>query len=94
MNLLLWYENYDGELPKPAILKPYPLWTGKQIISKIIPEVNLEKKAISAEKSFDAKERLMGLEAKYLDSRDLNIIIEKGELLSGVLDKGVVGSTA
>lgn len=39
MNLLMWIE-YNGSLPMPAILKPKPLWTGKQIISLIIPDVN------------------------------------------------------
>ena len=30
MNILMWLENWDGKVPKPAILKPEPLWTGKQ----------------------------------------------------------------
>jgi DNA-directed RNA polymerase II subunit RPB1 len=29
MNLLLWIDNWNGELPTPAILKPEKLWTGK-----------------------------------------------------------------
>ena len=39
MNLLMWV-NYDLEkgLPPPAIIKPKALWTGKQILSLIIPE--------------------------------------------------------
>jgi DNA-directed RNA polymerase II subunit RPB1 len=39
MNLLMWI-NYEGTLPHPTILKPKPLWTGKQIISLVIPNVN------------------------------------------------------
>ena len=27
MNILMWLENWDGKVPKPAILKPEPLWT-------------------------------------------------------------------
>ena len=45
MNILM-FVDYDLEkgLPQPAILKPKPLWTGKQIMSLIIPNViNLEK---------------------------------------------------
>lgn len=49
MNLVIWidskegkaqgnYQLQPGELPIPAILKPEPLWTGKQIMSMIIPE--------------------------------------------------------
>lgn len=41
MNLLMWVTNWDGKLPVPAILKPQPLWTGKQLISLILPKVNL-----------------------------------------------------
>jgi hypothetical protein len=48
MNLVIWidskegkgvgnYQLLPGELPIPAILKPEPLWTGKQIMSMIIP---------------------------------------------------------
>ena len=49
MNLVIWIEGKDGgsnnldnfipgELPIPAILKPEPLWTGKQVMSLIIPK--------------------------------------------------------
>jgi len=38
MNLVMWIDNWEGDLPMPAILKPEPLWTGKQIMSLIIPE--------------------------------------------------------
>ena len=37
MNLLLWIRKWDGKLPIPCILKPKPLWTGKQIFSLLIP---------------------------------------------------------
>ncbi|UKZ75472.1 hypothetical protein TrVFT333_003157 [Trichoderma virens FT-333] len=38
MNLMLWVPNWDGIIPQPAILKPRPRWTGKQIISMVIPK--------------------------------------------------------
>jgi DNA-directed RNA polymerase II subunit RPB1 len=37
MNLLMWLPSWNGKLPVPAILKPKPLWTGKQIFSILIP---------------------------------------------------------
>lgn len=37
MNLMLWVPNWDGVIPQPAILKPQPRWTGKQMISLVIP---------------------------------------------------------
>lgn len=30
MNILMWLEDWDGRVPQPALLKPRPLWTGKQ----------------------------------------------------------------
>jgi len=38
MNIMM-FVDYDLErgLPQPAILKPKPLWTGKQVISLVIP---------------------------------------------------------
>lgn len=30
MNILLCMEDWDGAVPMPAVLKPVPLWTGKQ----------------------------------------------------------------
>ena len=37
MDLLLQLPNWNGIIPQPAILKPKPLWTGKQLFSLIIP---------------------------------------------------------
>lgn len=41
MNLLLHVGGWNSEIPMPAILKPEPLWTGKQLFSLIMPPVNL-----------------------------------------------------
>ncbi|KAI9230657.1 MAG: DNA-directed RNA polymerase II subunit RPB1 [Piptocephalis tieghemiana] len=38
MNLLMWLPRWDGHIPMPAICYPKPLWTGKQLISLIIPK--------------------------------------------------------
>ena len=37
MNILLWLPDWDGVIPQPAILKPRPMWSGKQLISLVIP---------------------------------------------------------
>ncbi len=37
MQLLMWVPTFNGLIPPPAILKPTPLWTGKQILSMILP---------------------------------------------------------
>ena len=38
MNLLMQIPEWDGCVPQPAILKPRPLWTGKQLFSLLIPK--------------------------------------------------------
>ncbi|KAL8303907.1 hypothetical protein RB597_004716 [Gaeumannomyces tritici] len=38
MNIMLWVPDWDGIIPMPCILRPRPRWTGKQIISMIIPK--------------------------------------------------------
>lgn len=37
MDLCMYQPDWDGKIPIPAILKPKPLWTGKQMFSMIIP---------------------------------------------------------
>jgi DNA-directed RNA polymerase II subunit RPB1 len=68
-------------LPQPAILKPEPLWTGKQVMSMIIPD----KITIEINKESD-------LENGYRNIKDINMIIRKGQLLAGALQKDLVGS--
>ena len=45
MNILMWLENWDGKVPKPAILKPEPLWTWKQVFTMFLPDVSLTKQS-------------------------------------------------
>ncbi|KAF2662397.1 beta and beta-prime subunits of DNA dependent RNA-polymerase [Lophiostoma macrostomum CBS 122681] len=46
MNLMMWVPEWDGVIPQPAILKPRPRWTGKQIISLALPDrVNIHQEA-------------------------------------------------
>ena len=44
MQLMMWVDGFEGNIPPPAIFKPEKLWTGKQMVSMIMPLVNLEKK--------------------------------------------------
>lgn len=80
MNVLLWVPDWDGVIPQPAILKPRPRWTGKQLVSMIIPkEVNIKS-------TNDA-----GEEAPLKDDGHC---IDNGELMFGLLTKKVVGATS
>lgn len=78
MNLMLWVKSFNGELPVPTIIKPKPLWTGKQIISMIIPDVNLKR-------FYGSKDKLG--HKNWHDKTDSNILIRQGELIAGILTK-------
>ncbi|EPY82079.1 DNA-directed RNA polymerase I subunit RPA1 [Camelus ferus] len=86
----------------PAILKPFPLWTGKQVIStlliNVIPEdhvpLNLSGKAKISGKAW-VKESPRPVPGFNPDSMcESQVVIRDGELLCGVLDKAHYGSSA
>jgi len=82
MNILLWVPDWDGIIPQPAILKPTPMWTGKQIISMIIPSgLNLVRP------SEDANNKLSPMD-------DSGLYISNGELMFGLLNKKIVGASS
>lgn len=80
MNIMLWVPNWDGVIPEPAILKPRPRWTGKQIVSMIIPpEISLYTKPGGGSSAWNPAE-------------DDGVCIQSGEILFGLLSKKVVGA--
>lgn len=73
-------------LPIPAVLKPVPLWTGKQIISLLIPKgVHMKKVAIVKMDTPEERERAL--------MKDTLIIID-GDLLCGRLSKKHLGNAS
>ncbi|KAI1002707.1 DNA-directed RNA polymerase II subunit [Podosphaera aphanis] len=79
MNILLWVPEWDGVIPQPAILKPRPRWTGKQIISMVIPKiVNLHMPNDTHEDS---------------PLKDDGVLVHEGDLMYGLLTKKNVGAT-
>jgi len=78
-NILLWVPDWDGMVPIPAILKPKPLWTGKQILSLTIP------KGINIYRSPDPKSSNPVF--------DDGVLIENGELIFGIVEKKTVGAS-
>ncbi|RLM58305.1 hypothetical protein C2845_PM18G08230 [Panicum miliaceum] len=57
MNILMWWEDFDGKIPAPAILKPRPIWTGKQVSNLIIPKkINLIREEVGP----DAARKFLG----------------------------------
>ncbi|XP_057301652.1 DNA-directed RNA polymerase II subunit RPB1-like [Hydractinia symbiolongicarpus] len=88
MNILLWIRKWDGKLPIPCILKPRPLWTGKQIFSLLIPPgINCEN-----EHSTHPDDEKNG-PYKHISPGDTKVLIENGELLSGIICKKTVGTS-
>ena len=84
MNILMWLENWDGKVPKPAILKPEPLWTGKQVFTMFLPDVSLTKQSAWAKDN----------DPHDFSVEDTGVRIEKGELITGILCKKTLGSAA
>ncbi|CAG8470140.1 13405_t:CDS:2 [Ambispora gerdemannii] len=84
MNILMWVPDWDGRIPRPCILKPVPMWTGKQILSMIIP------KGINCH----------GFHAGHPEKEppgnspgDTQVLIEDGQVLCGIICKKTVGTS-
>eukprot|EP00604_Paraphysomonas_vestita_P003644 CAMPEP_0174819944 /NCGR_PEP_ID=MMETSP1107-20130205/3430_1 /TAXON_ID=36770 /ORGANISM="Paraphysomonas vestita, Strain GFlagA" /LENGTH=1498 /DNA_ID=CAMNT_0016034309 /DNA_START=708 /DNA_END=5204 /DNA_ORIENTATION=- len=84
MNAMMWIDTWDGRLPCPAILKPRPLWTGKQLFTMISPKLNYKGKAKNAVDN--PKDNPFNL----LDS---DVLIHDGILLMGIVDKNIIGTS-
>ncbi|KAF9525762.1 hypothetical protein CPB83DRAFT_870741 [Crepidotus variabilis] len=79
-NILLWVPEWGGTFPTPAIIKPKPLWTGKQILSMAIPRgINIfwSPNPKSSSPVFDD-----------------GVLIENGELIFGIIEKKTKGPEA
>jgi len=89
-NMIMWVStHWDGRIPIPAILKPKELWTGKQLLSLILPKINLKGKANNGPPK-DANGKLM---PNTFNCYDHLVTIQEGELLEGTIDKKTIGSS-
>lgn len=79
MNILFWIPSWDGVVPPPAIVRPKPLWSGKQVVSLCIPKTVFLQR-------FDDSNPLTS-------PKDNGMLIVKGEIMYGVVDKKTVGAT-
>ncbi|KIJ45198.1 hypothetical protein M422DRAFT_251383 [Sphaerobolus stellatus SS14] len=78
-NILLWVPEWDGIVPQPTIIKPKPLWTGKQLLSMCIPKgINMSRAAEGRSPNPEADDGMM---------------IENGEILYGIVEKKTVGAS-
>lgn len=54
MDLLMCFKDGDiPDIPEPAIMKPVELWTGKQLITMILPDINMYPDNFSFDKADD-----------------------------------------
>lgn len=90
----------DNKLPRiqtlpPQIIKPKPLWTGKQVISTVLKNIVLsgrtKKEAQELQKlcgmNLESKSRLAAKEWGPLGKEEGEVIIRDNEFLQGTLDK-------
>ncbi|KAH7103209.1 beta and beta-prime subunits of DNA dependent RNA-polymerase [Auriculariales sp. MPI-PUGE-AT-0066] len=77
-NIMLWVQDWDGTIPTPCIIKPKPLWSGKQILSLAIP------RGINISRASDP----------YSPNplKDDGILIENGDIMYGIVEKKTVGA--
>ncbi len=73
------------EIPPPAIQYPEELWTGKQIITVLLPKgINLSLKAKICRRCEECK--------KEECPNDGYVLIRNGQLLTGIIDKKAIGA--
>ncbi|KAI9855877.1 MAG: DNA-directed RNA polymerase II subunit rpb1 [Vezdaea acicularis] len=77
MNILLWVPDWDGVIPQPAIIKPRPRWTGKQVVSLVIP------KGLNMIRPDDND---------FCPLADKGLFVHGGELMFGAFSKSTIGN--
>ena len=75
------------QVPPPAIYKPKELWTGKQIVSLVLPKINLKDKASNG----PPKDKANIVKPNTFNFYDHEVTIQDGELLAGTIDKKTIG---
>ena len=78
MQVLMWVPNWDGVIPRPTILKPRPRWTGKQVISMVIPQ-GINKVDIAD---------------GWSPLNDTGLLVHGGDLMFGLFNKKAVGAAS
>ena len=79
MNILIYLDSFDGELPEPELSEPYKLWSGRQLVSFALPSgLNISMKNNSHDDT---------------DEDKLNhVIIRDGNLIQGRIDSKIMNS--
>ena len=82
---LIAYTGYEGDIPKPTVLEPTPMWSGKTVFSLFLPaDFSFVSKANICVHCPECKEA----ECEY----DAYVMIQNGELKTGVIDRNSIGA--
>ncbi|GJN87219.1 hypothetical protein Rhopal_000164-T1 [Rhodotorula paludigena] len=87
--------DYTGEgtvktLP-PTVWKPQPLWTGKQVISTLLR--NIQPPDMCGI-HFSSKGKVPGAQWGTLGAEEGEVIVHDGDMLTGIIDKAQIGASA
>jgi len=80
------------DLPQPAVLKPVPLWTGKQVWSVLLKP----NRASTLKVNLEANERFFNkkfADDRWMCDKEGFVVIRNSELCCGQLGKNVLGSS-
>ncbi len=83
MDLMMHLPSFDGVMPAPTVLKPVALWTGKQIFSMLLPDLELRRNSAWHDD-----------EGGQMDVDDSSVVIQRGQLLSGAVCKKTLGTSS
>ena len=75
----------------PAVFKPVPRWTGKQVISTILRNV---QPAHAVGLNLESKARVAGRFWGAAHKEEEVVVVDDSEMLTGVLDKSQIGASA
>ena len=81
MNILIYVNHFSGKLPNPDMTEPYKRWSGRQLVSLVLPRgLNMNMK----NSSYDSDKK---------DGDKLNhVIIEDGVLVQGRIDSKIMNT--
>ena len=82
---IIAYTGYTGKIPKPATLKPRPMWSGKTVFSLFLPQdfSFVTRANICMHCPECSREK-----CQY----DAYVIIQNGQLRTGIIDKNSIGA--
>ena len=72
----------DGQMPQPAIVYPKELWTGKQLVTYLLPKKLYTSRVVRNGMVFDP-----------LDVEERTVVVEGGQLMCGSLCKKSIGTS-